>query len=426
MRHFEYGVDGRLRAEGVDLTRIAAEVGTPCFVYAQATIERHLRVFDQAFAGCDHLICYAMKANSSAAVLATVAASGAGADIVSGGELFRARRAGIAADRIVFSGVGKREDEMAEALDEGILAFNVESEPELARLARVAEAKRRVAPVSLRVNPDVDAETHPYIATGLVESKFGVPMGDAPRLAATIAASPHLRLTGIDCHIGSQITSLPPILEALDSVLELVDRLDAEGHAVEHVDIGGGLGIPYGAEQPPHPSELGRAVVERMRGRSERLILEPGRVIVGNAGILLSRVEYLKSTPAKAFVILDAAMNDLIRPSLYQAYHEILPVARRDPGPTEAYDVVGPVCESGDTFARDRQLPRLEPGELVAIMSAGAYGFVMASTYNSRPRAAEVLVRGAEHHVVRRRETYDDLIAGESLPPWSSQQEGTS
>lgn len=417
MFHFDYGAGGALEAEDTSLERIAAEVGTPTYVYSRATIERHFRVYDEAFAGHPHLVCFAMKANSSGAVLALLAQMGSGADIVSGGELFRARRAGIPADRIVFSGVGKTDRERAEALDERILCFNVESEPELAALARVASEKERVAPVSLRVNPDVDAATHPYIATGLAESKFGVPIQDAARLAAVIARTPSLQLNGIDCHIGSQITTLPPLLEALDSVLRLVDELRSLGHDVAHVDMGGGLGIPYKGESPPHPSEFGREVVARMKGRRERLVLEPGRVIVGNAGVLLTRVVHRKATEDRTFIIVDAGMNDLMRPALYQAHHDIWPVRRRE-GEMQPLDVVGPVCESADTFAKARALPPLVAGDLVALMSAGAYGYVMASAYNSRPRPAEVLVDGARYAVIRRRERYADLVEGEAIPPW--------
>ena len=308
---------------------------------------------------------------------------------------------------------------MKEALDAGILSFNVESEPELLLLDQIAAERGQVAPVSLRVNPDVDAQTHPYIATGLQESKFGVPIEEGERIAQRMKTMPGVKLVGVDCHIGSQLTSLAPLLEALESVLALVDRLRAAGHEVEHIDLGGGLGIPYkgGDQAPPHPSELGRAVVERMRGRPERIILEPGRVIVGNAGLLLAKVLYVKRTPARTFVILDAAMNDLLRPSLYKAHHDIWPVQKRD-RPEEPVDIVGPICESGDTFAKARPLSPPEEGDYLAIMSAGAYGFTMASTYNSRPRAAEVLVSGARSFVARAREPVQALYAGEAFPPW--------
>lgn len=418
MFHFAHDSQGILRAEDVSLPELAAAVDTPTYVYSSATIERHYQVFDQAFAGHPHLVCYSVKANSSRAVLATMARLGAGADIVSGGELLRARAAGIPPERMVFSGVGKTVKEMQAALDAKIRAFNVESEPELELLGHVAKARGQVAPVSLRVNPDVDAETHPYISTGLKKSKFGVPIGEALRIAQRMRAEEGVRLVGIDCHIGSQLTSMKPILEALDSVLRLVDQLRAAGHPIEDVDLGGGIGIPYNGETPPHPAEVGQAVVERMRGRPESLILEPGRVIVGNAGLLLTRVLYVKTTPTKTFVIVDAAMNDLLRPALYGAHHEIWPVVRR-PGASETMvDLVGPVCESADAFAKDRLMPLPEPGDLLAILSAGAYGFVMASTYNSRPLAAEVMVQGARWHLARPRQLVEEISAGESLPPW--------
>lgn len=417
MFHFAYDPEGRLHAEHVALSEVAAKVGTPAFVYVTATLRRHFRVFDDAFAGHRHLVCFSVKSNSNGAVLRVLAKDGAGADIVSGGELFRARRAGIPASRIVFSGVGKTEAEMAEALEAGILSFNVESEAELGVLSRVAAAAGRGAPVSLRVNPDVDAETHPYIATGLRESKFGIPIEDAERLARDVKTSPHLELVGVDCHIGSQLTRLEPLLEALESVLALADRLRGSGHRIEHIDLGGGLGIPYGEETPPHPSELGRRVVERMRGRSEMLVLEPGRVIAGNAGLLLCRVLYVKENGAKIFVVVDGAMNDLLRPSLYRAHHEIWPVEKR-PGPERTVDVVGPVCESGDVFASGRRLRPVMAGDLLAVMGAGAYGFVMSSNYNSRVRAAEVLVDGGRFHVARARESREHLVNGESFPSW--------
>ncbi len=416
MFHFAYDEAGQLAAERVSLETIAREVGTPTFVYTQATLERHFKVFDEAFAGHPHLVCYAMKASSNGAILKLLGSKGAGADIVSGGELYRAMKAGIPANKIVFSGVGKTPDEMAMALDAGILSFNIESEPELDVLASVAREKGLVAPVSLRVNPNVDAKTHPYIATGLRESKFGVPIDDAPRIAARVAKDEAVALVGIDCHIGSQLVTIEPLLEALEAVLAMVDRLKAEGHAIGHIDLGGGLGIPYKGEAPPHPSVFGKAVVERMKGRSEKIVLEPGRVIVGNAGLLLARVLYVKETPARRFVILDAAMNDLIRPSLYQAHHEIWPVKKTEG--TFVADVVGPICESGDTFAKARELAAVEAGQLVAIMSAGAYGFTMASTYNSRPRAAEVLVHEDRYSVVRQRERIEALTDGESFPDW--------
>ena len=347
---------------------------------------------------------------------------GAGADIVSGGELVRAMKAGIAPEKIVFSGVGKTAQEMGEALDAGILAFNVESEAELKVLAEVARGRKTEAPVALRVNPDVDPQTHPYIATGMAKSKFGVPIDQAPRIAGVIAQTEGLKLVGLDCHIGSQLTSLDPLMEALDSVLELTDKLNAEGHQIQSLDLGGGLGIPYKGEAPPHPREFGAAVIERMKGRSERIILEPGRVIVGNAGLLLTRVLYRKQTPTKKFIIVDAGMNDLIRPSLYEAFHDIWPVRRDETRESEEVDVVGPICESTDVFARARSLPKLEEGELIAVMSSGAYGFTMASTYNSRPLCAEVMASGDKYHVIRSRGDYDSLTLGEHIPDWENEK----
>ncbi len=426
MRHFDYDGDGVLRAEGVDLREVAEAVGTPTFVYVRATIERHFRVFDDAFEGHPHLVCYSVKANSNAGVLNLLARMGSGADIVSGGELVRATAAGIPPERIVFSGVGKTKPEMAAALDAKILSFNVESSAELMALAEVARDKGAVAPVSLRVNPNVDPKTHPYIATGLAKSKFGIPIGDARGLAEIIRNTESLELIGIDCHIGSQLTSLDPLMEALDALTALVDELKAAGHRIALIDIGGGLGIPYGDgdEQPPHPSELGAAVKARMQGRSERIVLEPGRVIVGNAGLLLTRVLYVKPTPTKHFTIVDGGMNDLLRPSLYSAHHDILPVTKRD-GEALVQDVVGPICESTDFFAKDRALQPAESGDLLAVMSAGAYSFSMASTYNSRPTAAEVLVSGDRWWVVRDRQTVAALHEHEHIPDWGDEGEAS-
>ncbi len=419
MHHFSHDDSGALLAESVPLVKIGAEVGTPTYVYSEATLSRHFSVFDGAFREVPHLICYSVKANSSRAVLELFAKFGTGADIVSGGELARVLTAGIPAERIVFSGVGKTREEMEAALVAGILSFNVESEGELLVLGEVASALGKVAPVSLRVNPNIDAKTHPYIATGLADSKFGIPIEDAPRLAQEVSRQRSLSLVGIDCHIGSQLTSIEPLLEALDSVLALVDVLRAAGHQhIEHVDLGGGLGINYKGETPPHPNELGDAVAAKMAGRSERIILEPGRVIVGNAGLLLSRVLYVKRTKDKTFVVLDAAMNDLLRPALYGAHHEIWPVQKHAGGESIIADVVGPVCETGDRFAEARKLPALQPGDLVAIMSAGAYGFSMASSYNSRALPAEVMVSGDRFSVVRRRQKIEDLMRDETVPPW--------
>jgi diaminopimelate decarboxylase len=415
MDHFSYK-DGCLQAEGNDLADIAAQHGTPCYVYSRATLERHWRVFDAALGSHPHLICYAVKANSSLAVLQVLALLGSGFDIVSAGELARVMRAGGDPQRVVFSGVGKRSDEMRAALQAGIRCFNVESEPELLRLDAVAGELGVTAPVSLRVNPDVDARTHPYISTGLRDNKFGIDVDTALDVYRRAAALPHLQVTGIDCHIGSQLTTVAPFVDALDRVLELVDRLADAGIALAHIDLGGGLGIPYETKDtPPLPDAYARALLERMAGRPQELLLEPGRAIAGNAGILLTRVEYLKHTAHKNFAIVDAAMNDLQRPALYNAWHAIVPVAPRA-GTATDYDVVGPVCETGDFLGKQRALVLAE-GDLLAVRSAGAYGFTMSSNYNSRPRAAELLVDGSQVHVIRERESLDDLYRREHLLP---------
>ncbi len=410
MHHFEYR-GGELFAEDVPVRELAERHGTPLYVYSAATLRRHFEAFDSAFEGLDRLTCYSAKANSNLGVLRLLGALGAGVDIVSGGELHRALKAGIPARRIVYSGVGKRPEEIEQALEAGILMFNVESVGELERIGRIAERMGRTADISLRINPDVDPKTHPYISTGMKKNKFGLDMQTA--LAAYLRARdmPGVNPVGIDCHIGSQLTTLEPFLEALDKLLDFWRALGAEGIAIKHLDLGGGLGITYDAEEPPHPREFGRALAERLRGLPLRLVLEPGRVIAGNAGILVTRVLYTKDTPSKHFIIADAAMNDLIRPSLYGSYHKILPVLEQEGRPLRAADVVGPVCESGDFLARDRELPAVEQDELLAVLSAGAYGFTMSSNYNSRPRAAEIIVDGAEVTVARRRETYADLTA---------------
>jgi len=416
MDHFSYR-DGGLRAENVALGEIARRAGTPCYVYSRATLERHWRVFDTALAARRHLVCYAVKANSNIAVLQVLARLGSGFDIVSLGELQRVLRAGGDPGRVVFSGVGKRADEMRHALQAGIRCFNVESESELHRLNVVAGECRLVAPVSLRVNPDVDAGTHPYISTGLRKNKFGIAVDtalDGYRLAAGL---PHLRVTGIDCHIGSQLTDVRPFVDALDRVLNLVDRLQTEGIELEHIDLGGGLGIRYRSQDtPPLPEDYVRALLDRLGDSPLEVLLEPGRAIAGNAGILLTRVEYLKHTAERDFAIVDAAMNDLQRPALYDAWHDIVPVHPREDAPPRCYDVVGPVCETGDFLGKQRQLA-LADGDLLAVRSAGAYGFSMSSNYNSRPRAAEIMVDGDRMHVVRERETLDDLCRGEHLLP---------
>ena len=420
MHHFTYR-NGVLHAEAVDLTRLAAAVGTPFYCYSTATLERHYRVFAGAFADVPSLICYAMKANSNQAVIKTLARLGAGADVVSGGELKRARGAGIPADKIMFSGVGKTADELAAAVDEGILCVNVESEPELDLLSAIAAAKGRTANVSLRVNPDIDARTHAKIATGKAENKFGIPISRAREAYARAAKLPGLRVTGVDMHIGSQITALQPFDDAFALLSDFVRMLRADGHAIEHIDLGGGLGIPYrdDDEQPPHPDDYAAVVKRATRELGCMLIFEPGRLLVGNAGILVTRVIYVKRGEAKAFVIVDAAMNDLVRPTLYEAHHAIRPV--REP-PTAAprllADIVGPVCESGDFLALDREIVEPAPGDLLAIMSAGAYGAVQAGTYNTRPLVPEVMVNGDEWALVRPRLDVDALIALDRLPPW--------
>ncbi len=409
MDHF-HRVDGALYAEDVPLAEIAARVGTPTYVYSRATIERHYRVMDEALAALPHTICYSVKACSNLAILGLLARLGSGFDIVSVGELERVLAAGGDRRRVVFSGVGKRDDEIARALEVGIRAFNVESAWELDRIAQVAATLGARAPISLRVNPDVDPRTHAYIATGLRSSKFGVPMDEARALYRFAASHPNLDVVGIDCHIGSQIVEIEPLAHALDRVLALVDELAADGITLHHVDMGGGLGITYKDERPAPPEALGRAYAERLRPRGLELIVEPGRVIVGNAGVLLMRVLGVKDNAERRFVIVDAAMNDNIRPSLYGAFQAIEPVAPVAASAEQReVDVVGPICESGDFLAKGRALPPLRQGELLAMRSAGAYGFSMASTYNSRQRAAEVLVDGATWTTIRRREALADL-----------------
>jgi len=407
--------NGTLCAEEVPLPEIARRFGTPCYVYSRAALQSAYREFEQAGAGHDILICYAVKANSNLAVLNVLARLGSGFDVVSGGELARVLAAGGSAARTVFSGVGKNEAEMRTALEAGILCFNVESEEELERLSRLASAAGRVAPVSLRVNPDVDPRTHPYIATGLRENKFGVAYEDAPRLYRKAAALPGLRLTGIDCHIGSQITEIEPFVAALEKILEFADVLDAAGTPLQHIDLGGGLGIRYRDETPPAAKDYLHSLFRHLGDRKLKILLEPGRSIAGNSGLLLTRVEYLKHSAAKNFAVADAAMNDLLRPALYEAWHDVLPVARRE-GKTQRYDLVGPVCESADFIARDRVLA-LAAGDLLAIMSAGAYGMSMSSNYNSRPRAAEVMVDAGTAHLIRPREQLDALFASERVLP---------
>lgn len=420
MHHFTYR-GGVLHAEGIDLVRLADAVGTPFYCYSTATLERHYRVFADAFADVPSLVCYAMKANSNQAVVATLARLGAGADVVSGGELRRARAAGIPPDKIMFSGIGKTADELALAVDEGILCINIESEAELALLSAIASTKGRTVNVSLRVNPDVDPRTHAKIATGKSENKFGIPISHAREVYAHAGKLAGIRVAGVDMHIGSQITELGPFEDAFALLSEFVRTLRADGHHIEHVDLGGGLGIPYrdDNEPPPHPQAYGEIVKRATKGLDCTLIFEPGRLLVGNAGILVSRVLFVKRGEAKTFVIVDAAMNDLIRPTLYDAHHEIWPVREpRADAPRQRADVVGPVCESGDFLALDRDLAVLQPGDLVAVMSAGAYGAVQAGTYNTRPLVPEVLVRDDQWAVVRPRMEVEQLIALDRLPPW--------
>ncbi|MHB1213853.1 MAG: diaminopimelate decarboxylase [Thiobacillus sp.] len=406
-------LDGRLHLEGVALEMLAERFGTPLYVYSRQALESAYQAYAEAFAATPHLICYAVKANASLAILNLFAKLGAGFDIVSGGELTRVLAAGGDPGKIVFSGVGKTADEMRSALQAGILCFNVESASELDRLNGVAGELGKVAPVSFRVNPDVDPKTHPYISTGLKENKFGVPIADAPALYRLAASLPNLEITGIDCHIGSQLTDLSPLVDAADRVLALVDMLATEGIMLHHIDLGGGVGIRYRDEPPPDLAAYGHALATRFAGRREKLLLEPGRSLVGNAGLLLTRIEYLKPGEDKNFAIVDAAMNDLMRPALYEAYHHIVAVNERNT-PTQRYDIVGPICETGDFlgFARDLAI---KEGDLLALLSAGAYGMSMASNYNSRPRAAEILVDRNEIHLIRERETQNHLMSVERL-----------
>jgi diaminopimelate decarboxylase len=420
VNHFDYR-DGVLHAEDVAIPHIAAQIGTPFYCYSTATLTRHYRVFAQAFAGLDALVCYAMKANSNQAVLRTLARLGAGADVVSEGELRRALAAGIPASKILFSGVGKTAREMDFALDAGILCFNVESEPELELLSARAQALGKVAPVSMRINPDVDARTHKKISTGKAENKFGIPWQKARQVYARAAQLPGIRVTGIDTHIGSQITDLQPFDDAFALLVELVGALRADGHAIEHVDLGGGLGIPYRIDNnpPPLPDAYAQIVRKRVTKLGLKVMFEPGRLISGNAGILVSEVIFVKEGDAKNFLVVDAAMNDLIRPTLYDAFHDIRPVVQPPADtPRMMVDVVGPVCETGDYLGHDRDLPRLKAGDLIAVSTAGAYGAVQAGTYNTRLLVPEVLVDGDRFHVVRPRQTYDDLIGLDSVPEW--------
>jgi len=422
MQAFEYR-DGILHAEDVDLRVIAEQVGTPFYCYSQSAIEQQYRNYDAAFSSVDHLVCYSPKANSNQAVIRTLAALGAGMDVVSEGELRRVRAAGVPGERIVFSGVGKTAAEMAYALDQGIHCFNVESEPELELLNRVALEKGVQAPVSIRINPDVDAKTHAKISTGKAENKFGISWLRARAVYDRIRQLPGLEAIGVDMHIGSQITSLEPFEQAFSLIGELVSTLRADGHDIQHIDLGGGLGITYHDDQPepPSPADYAAMAIDRLKHLNCKLILEPGRYIVGNAGILVSKVLFVKHGDVKSFVIVDGAMNDLIRPTLYEAYHEIRRVDAREARPERTFDVVGPVCESGDFLAQNRVMAEVVPGDLLATMSAGAYGSVQAGTYNTRPLVPEVMVKSDQFAVVRPRQTYEDLIGRDRLAPWQSQ-----
>lgn len=416
MHDFQYrGND--LYAEQVPVETIAAAVGTPFYLYSQNTLEAHFTVFDTAFREIPHLTCYSVKANSNLSILKIFARHGAGADVVSGGELFRALKAGVPAEKIVYSGVGKKHEEINYAIAAGILMFNVESAQERELIGTLAQQAQKQARIALRVNPDINPLTHPYISTGLRENKFGIPICDAREEYKNASRHEHLDIVGIACHIGSQITEVGPFIEALHTLKNLVAELQGAGIPVRYLDLGGGLGITYKKEKPPHPEQYAQAIMQAINGLSVSLILEPGRVLVGNAGILVTRVLYTKKTSDKNFIVVDAGMNDLIRPSLYGSYQGIQPVRKRK-GKNMYADIVGPICESGDFLAKKRSVPPLEPGDLLAVMSAGAYGFSMSSNYNSRPRIPEVLVAGDRFFIIREREKYDDLIRGERIPEY--------
>lgn len=414
MHLFEYK-NGQLHCEKAPIAEIAKKVGTPFYLYSYNTLVRHFTVFEKAFEGIPHMVCYSAKANSNLALLRLFVNLGGGVDVVSGGELYRAIKGGADPKKIVFSGVGKREDEIEYALKAGILMFNAESSQELRVINEVAGRMGKKAPISIRVNPDIDPKTHPYISTGLKQNKFGIDIVRAPMAYRMAAQLPHLEVMGIDCHIGSQLVEVEPILEALRKLKRLVEDLRKEGMRIKYLDLGGGLGITYEDEEPPHPVEYASSILEVVRGFDCTLILEPGRVIVGNAGVLVSKVLYIKENEEKRFVIVDAGMNDLVRPSYYGSYHQILPV-KEEAREEVVADVVGPICESSDFLAKGRRIPRLEAGELIAVMSAGAYGFSMSTNYNSRPRVAEVLVRDEQIFVIRQREDYEDLVRGEEIP----------
>jgi diaminopimelate decarboxylase len=414
MNDFNY-IDHELWCEQIPVQAIAEKVGTPFYLYSHRTLKNHFHVFDQAFAGIPHVTCFAAKANSNVAILRIFIAAGGGVDIVSGGELYRALQAGVDPRKVVYSGVGKRIDEIEYALNAGILMFNVESFQELAEIHACAQRRKKRAGIALRVNPDVDPQTHPYISTGLKENKFGVNIKNSIEAYREARKMPWLDIKGVSCHIGSQVTKISPFVDALDRLKKLIRLLRKEGIDIRYLDLGGGLGITYREEAPPHPVAYAKAIIGAAKGMDCTLIFEPGRVIVGNAGILVTKVLYTKTNEGKNFVVVDAGMNDLIRPSLYNSYHEIQPVIKKK-GKTQQADMVGPICESGDYLAKERQLPEFERGELVAVMSAGAYGFTMSSNYNSRPRVAEVLVNRDRSYVIRRRERYADIVKGEKIP----------
>lgn len=414
MDYFEYR-DGNLFAEDVNVNELAKEYGTPAYVYSRATFERHFKAFDDALSSVPHLVCYAVKANSNIAVLNVLARIGSGFDIVSGGELERVLAAGGDAGKIVFSGVGKSREEMQRALEVGIYCFNVESEAELEVLNDVAGLMNKVANISIRVNPDVDAKTHPYISTGLKDNKFGIDINDAERVYRSAVGMANIKISGVDCHIGSQLTDVKPFVDALDRVLLLIDKLAAADIQLTHIDLGGGLGIRYKDEEPPSPAEQASTLVEKLKDRNLKVLIEPGRAIAGNAGILLTEVMYLKHNEHKNFAIIDAAMNDLMRPALYGAWQDIVPTVLRE-GDTKVYDLVGPICETGDFLGKDREL-NLQHGDILAVRSAGAYGFTMSSNYNTRGRAVELMVDGDNVHVVREREQAEQLFSSEKILP---------
>lgn len=415
MHDFEYR-QGALHCGKVPLEEIAEKVGTPFYCYSLPTLHRHIHAFEEPLAGVDHQVCFAMKANSSLAILTYMAGQGLGADVVSGGELYRALKAGIPGEKIVYSGVGKTTGEIEMAIEAGIMMFNIESEQELEVINECAGMLEKKAPVSIRVNPDVDPMTHPYISTGMKENKFGIDVEGSLAQYLKARDMENIEIAGIDCHIGSQLTDLSPFIDAVQRLKMLINRLKDHGIGLKYLDLGGGLGITYSDEEPPHPRDYARAVLEAVGPLGLKVIFEPGRVIVGNAGILVTRVLYRKQTRDKTFIVVDAGMSDLIRPSLYGAYHDIRPLKEKPGGSLEEVDVVGPICESGDFLAKNRELPCLARGDMIAVMSAGAYGFTMASNYNSRLKPPEVLVDGAQYHVILKRQSYEDLVSGETVP----------